>query len=86
MENKKSFRQENLESENVKVVAILNDLSGNKYFLQSESGKYIWLDSSLDDYKEVDENTVASAVVKHGYKPVEDSESFIFSDRKNHLT
>lgn len=85
MENEKNFRQENIDNENVKVIAVLNDLSGNKYFLQTDSGRYIWLDSNLEDYKQVGEETVGSAIVKHGYKMVENSDPFIFRDRKNHL-
>lgn len=86
MENEKSFRQEEIDKENVRVVAVLNDLSGNKYFLQSDSGKYVWLDSDLGSYKEVDEQIMFSSMVKHGYKAVENSEPFIFGKRRQYLS
>jgi hypothetical protein len=68
-------------NEKVSVVALLDDPGGARYFLKSESGKYFYLDQSLTHCEEVDEAGVASAIIKHGYKPVAEGETFVFKDR-----
>lgn len=67
--------------EKVSVVAFLDDPGGKRYFLKSETGKYFYLDQNLTHCEEVDESAVASAIIKHGYRPKADGSTFSFEDR-----
>jgi hypothetical protein len=72
---------ENMEiapNENVRVIASLED----RYFIKSESGKIYYLDQTLAHYEEVSEDMVASAILKHGYKPIVEGALFKFSERE----
>ena len=72
---------ENMEiapNENVRVIASLDD----RYFIKSDDGKIYYLDQALAHYEEVSEDMVASAKLKHGYKPIADGALFKFNERE----
>ena len=69
----------------VQVVAFLRDIGGTRYFLKTEQGQYIFLNQNLEEYEEVSEEAVASAIIKHGYKPLVDSQTFEFGQKKEIL-
>jgi len=69
----------------VQVVAYLDDISGKRYFLKTSQRKYFLLNEDLEQYEEVPEVAVASAILKHGYKPLSDGQLFEFSKRKEVL-
>ncbi|MEK7634916.1 MAG: hypothetical protein AAB446_00570 [Patescibacteria group bacterium] len=81
-EMKKDIERNN---QNVKIFAILDDLGGSKYFLQTENGSFLWLDKDLNTCEEVDEATVYASVVKHGYKITENQQEFSFGERNQIL-
>ena len=66
---------------NVQVVASLE----GRYFLKTDRGQYLFLNQDLEQYEEVPEETVASAIIKHGYKPIANSQIFEFGQRKEIL-
>jgi heterodisulfide reductase subunit A-like polyferredoxin len=65
----------------VQIVASLED----KYFLKTDKGQYFFLDSNLAQYEKVTEEAVASAIIKHGYKPIDQTKRFKFGEIKNIL-
>lgn len=69
----------------VQVVASLEDIGGARYFLKAEQGQYLFLNRDLGQYEEVPEAAVASAIIKHGYKPVASGQTFEFGKRKEFL-
>lgn len=71
-------KQELAPEEKVRVVASL----GDRYFIRSEAGKFYYLDPTLAHCEEVSEDAVASAMVKHGYKPIADGAMFEFGNRE----
>ncbi|MEI6843145.1 MAG: hypothetical protein WCK48_01360 [bacterium] len=77
-EMKKGIDRDN---QKVKVFAVLKDLGGSKYFLQTENGSFLWVDNDLNTCQDVDEATVYAAVVKHDYRIVEDQQLFRFGER-----
>jgi len=75
---------ENMEiapNENVRVIASLDD----RYFIKSETGKFYYLDQTLTHYEEVSEDMIASAILKHGYKPIVEGALFKFGERETVL-
>ena len=68
-------------NENVRVIASLED----RYFIKSDDGKVYYLDQALTHYEEVSEDMVASAILKHGYEPIANGESFKFGQRESIL-
>ena len=69
----------------VQVVAYLDDLGGRKYFLKDDRGRYFWMDSDLETCTEANEGMLVSAVTKHDYQLVQNSELFAFEERKAKL-
>ena len=69
----------------VTVVAFLDDIGGKRYFLKTDGGQYIFLQQDLEKYEEVSEVEVASAILKHGYKPQVGGEVFEFGKRREVL-
>jgi hypothetical protein len=65
----------------IQVMAVLDDIGGKRYFVKTEAGKYLYLAQGLEHCEEVDESAVASAIIKHGYKPVADGQVFEFGQR-----
>ncbi len=69
----------------VRIVAFLDDLGGKRYFMKTKTGQCVYLDQSLDNWEVVDDSAVASAVIKHGYKPMDSEFYFAFGQRKEIL-
>lgn len=65
----------------VRVVASLE----GRHFLKTDQGQYLLLSPDLEQYEEVPEEAVASAILKHGYQPVAGSQVFEFGQRKEIL-
>lgn len=69
----------------VQVIAFLDDIGGRRYFLKTNKEQYFSLNQNLDQYEEVPEVVVTSAIIKHGYKPQVDGQIFEFGQRKEVL-
>jgi hypothetical protein len=67
----------------MQVVAVLEDVGGNHYFAKTEAGQYLYLDQTTGEWEEANEDTAASAILKHGYKPIIDGPSFEFKNRSS---
>jgi hypothetical protein len=81
-EIKKQFYKSEIDpTTKVKIVAGLE----NKYFLKTNNKEYIFLDLDSDYYEIVSEETVASAILNHGYKPLLDERIFEFKERRDFL-
>lgn len=65
----------------MQVVAVLE----NKYFLKTEQGQYFFLNLEKEQAEGVSEAAVASAILKHGYKPKATGQVFEFGQRKEVL-
>ena len=72
-------------STQVQVVAFLGDTGGTRYFLKTEQGQYFFLNQNLEEYEEVSEEAMASAIIKHGYKAISSGQNFEFGQRKEIL-
>jgi len=87
-EKQSKLEKQNLELKpdtKVRVVAILEDIGGARYFLKTDQGQYFFLNQDKDHYEWVSEETVASAIIKYGYKPVAGGKFFEFGQRKEVL-
>lgn len=71
---------------NVSVFAVLDDLSGRKYYLRTADGQYLWLDSDLKRFEVTIEQSAFAAVVKHGYKMIDTDQTFSFVERDKFLS
>lgn len=78
-------RLEPTPTEEVKVLAFLDDTNGKRYFLKTMNGSFVYLDQALDRSEIVEEDDVASAVMKHGYKVLNSDSYFPFGKRKEIL-
>ncbi len=85
MQDREEISAEVNNTTKIQVFAELDDLSGKKYYLKAAQGYYIWLDSDLERFEVVPEAAAYSAVIKHGYKMVENQTTINFADRKDFL-
>lgn len=69
----------------VQAVASLEVIDGKKYLLKTSQEKYFLLNQDLEQYEEVPEVVVASAILKHDYEPIDNGQIFEFGHRKEFL-
>ncbi len=69
----------------VQIVASLEDVGGTRYFFKTDKGQYLFLNQDLEQYEEVPEIAIASAIIKHGYKPISSEQIFEFGKIKEFL-